>query len=106
MQEVQKQLISYCQRNNISVNPAERPDKDSILKAFLSGYIMNTAILQMDGSYRTCFSYHVSSAFDTANIRLWPSIRQAFCSVQGIHERLRQSCTMNWWRPRRTTSEG
>jgi len=58
-QEIQKQLISYCQRNNISVNPAERPDKDSILKAFLSGYIMNTAVLQMDGSYRTCFSHHV-----------------------------------------------
>jgi HrpA-like RNA helicase len=58
-QEIQKQLISYCQRNNISVVPAERPDKDAILKAFLSGYIMNTAVLQMDGSYRTCFSHHV-----------------------------------------------
>jgi ATP-dependent RNA helicase DHR2 len=58
--ETQKQLISYCTRNEIAVNPAQNPDKDAILQAFLSGYIMNTAFLQLDGSYRTCFSHHVS----------------------------------------------
>lgn len=41
------------------VSATENPDRDAILKAFLSGYIMNTAFLQMDGSYRTCFSHHV-----------------------------------------------
>jgi ATP-dependent RNA helicase DHR2 len=58
--EVQKQLLGYCHRNSISVTPAERADKDAILRAFLSGYIMNTAILQQDGSYRTTFSHHVT----------------------------------------------
>ena len=57
--EIQKQLISYCQRSSIAVNVVEVPDKDAILKAFLSGYIMNTAFLQLDGSYRTSFSHHV-----------------------------------------------
>lgn len=45
------------------MNALESPDKDAILKAFLSGYIMNTAFLQMDGSYRTCFSHHVGSHY-------------------------------------------
>jgi len=62
--EVQKQLLGYCERNSIPVTPAERPDKDAILKAFLSGYVMNTAILQKDGSYRTTFSHHVFHSSD------------------------------------------
>ena len=57
--EIQKQLISYCERNSIVVNPQTKYDADAILKAFLSGYILNTAFLQMDGSYRTSFSHHV-----------------------------------------------
>jgi hypothetical protein len=57
--EVQKQLISYCERNSIVVIPQTKYDADAILKAFLSGFILNTAFLQMDGSYRTSFSHHV-----------------------------------------------
>ena len=57
--EIQKQLISYCERNSIDVIPQTKYDADPILKAFLSGYILNTAFLQRDGSYRTSFSHHV-----------------------------------------------
>ena len=50
------------------MNAVETPDKDAILKAFLSGYIMNTAFLQMDGSYRTCFSHHVGSHYSVLTL--------------------------------------
>lgn len=57
--EIQKQLISFCERNSIVVNPQTKYDAEAILKAFLSGYVLNTAFLQKDGSYRTSFSHHV-----------------------------------------------
>ena len=61
--EIQKQLVSYCQREEIAVNPVANPNKEAILKSFISGYIMNTAFLQLDGSYRTWSGHHVQLYF-------------------------------------------
>ena len=89
--------MSYCTRNEIAVNPAQNPDKDAILKAFLSGYIMNTAFLQLDGSYRTCFSHHVSHLTPLSNGRRSPFIRPACYSAPAIERNLNLSCTTNWY---------
>jgi len=89
--------VSYCTRNEIAVNPAQNPDKDAILKAFLSGYIMNTAFLQLDGSYRTCFSHHVSHLTPLSNCRRSQFIRPVYYSALAIERNLKRSCTTNWY---------
>ena len=40
--EIQKQLISYCERNSIDVIPQTKYDADPILKAFFSRDISST----------------------------------------------------------------
>jgi len=88
--------VSYCTRNEIDVHPAQNPDKDAILKAFLGGYIMNTAFLQLDGSYRTCFSHHVSHLMPLSDCRLSPFIHPACYSAPAIQRKLKRLCTTNW----------
>ncbi|CAM0142926.1 Salivary acidic proline-rich phosphoprotein 1/2 [Umbelopsis sp. WA50703] len=51
--DVRNQLIQFCTRMGISANTTAGTETDSVLKAFLSGFFQNTALLQPDGTYRS-----------------------------------------------------
>ncbi|KAJ2959025.1 hypothetical protein NQZ79_g5437 [Umbelopsis isabellina] len=51
--DVRNQLIQFCTRMGISANTSAGTETDSVLKAFLSGFFQNTALLQPDGTYKS-----------------------------------------------------
>ncbi|ORX41484.1 hypothetical protein BCR36DRAFT_180815 [Piromyces finnis] len=54
--DVRKQLIQFCERLKIDVTASCGHDHEVILKCLLSGFFQNTALRQLDGSYRAIVS--------------------------------------------------
>ncbi|KAL6598776.1 P-loop containing nucleoside triphosphate hydrolase protein [Neocallimastix sp. 'constans'] len=54
--DVRKQLVQFCERLKIDVNSSCGHDYDMLLKCLLSGFFQNTALRQLDGSYRAIVS--------------------------------------------------
>jgi len=54
--DVRKQLIQFCERLKIDVNASCGHDHEVLLKCLLSGFFQNTALRQLDGSYRAIVS--------------------------------------------------
>jgi HrpA-like RNA helicase len=55
LQDIRTQLLQYAKRRKIDVVYYDEPREDhqDVLKAFLRGNVLNTALLQPDGKYRT-----------------------------------------------------
>ncbi|KAG5519535.1 hypothetical protein PMAC_001690 [Pneumocystis sp. 'macacae'] len=51
--EIRKQLTKHCKNANMQVEFSDKIDAELILQCFLTGFIMNTALLQADGNYYT-----------------------------------------------------
>ena len=54
-EDVRQQLVTYCERQGFVTTDKKASNSighDAILKAFLSGYVLNVAFLQPDGKYR------------------------------------------------------
>ncbi|RUS32656.1 P-loop containing nucleoside triphosphate hydrolase protein [Jimgerdemannia flammicorona] len=51
--DVQKQLTQFCIRLSISPTTTCGSDLDAVLRCFLAGFFVNTALIQPDGSYRS-----------------------------------------------------
>jgi HrpA-like RNA helicase len=59
--DIRKQLIKLCQKLEINPNASCSliSEWENILKCFLTGFFMNVAVLQHDGSYKTLVSNQV-----------------------------------------------
>ncbi|KAG4302387.1 hypothetical protein PCK1_001369 [Pneumocystis canis] len=51
--EVRKQLTKHCKNANMKIKSSSKIDTELILRCFLTGFLMNTALLQADGNYHT-----------------------------------------------------
>ena len=51
---IEKQLIDLCNSNDIAI--CDNDNLDEVLKCFLTGFFMNVAVRQVDGSYKTLIS--------------------------------------------------
>ncbi|KTW30408.1 uncharacterized protein T551_01691 [Pneumocystis jirovecii RU7] len=51
--EIRKQLTKHCKNANMKVEFSNKIDTELILQCFLTGFFMNTALLQTDGNYYT-----------------------------------------------------
>ncbi|KTW26460.1 hypothetical protein T552_02939 [Pneumocystis carinii B80] len=51
--EIRKQLMKHCKNASMKIEFSNKIDTELILRCFLTGFFMNTALLQADGNYRT-----------------------------------------------------
>ncbi|KAG4304213.1 hypothetical protein PORY_002394 [Pneumocystis oryctolagi] len=51
--EVRKQLTKHCKNANMKIEFSNKINTELILQCFLTGFLMNTALLQADGNYHT-----------------------------------------------------